>query len=92
MKRLVEREGSESRVNLCRMSLITENLAIAADDPACRDPILEKVVNEIYTVTGKDDPLDFIEVANMFVEGNMDGAVMDTLYRGFIILLSKAGL
>ncbi|BCS24060.1 uncharacterized protein APUU_40504A [Aspergillus puulaauensis] len=84
MKRLVEREGSESRVNLCRMSLITENLAIAADDSACRSPILEKVVSEIYTVTGQDDPLDFIEVANMFIDGNMDGAVMDTLYRGFI--------
>lgn len=38
--RTERRRGSEA--NLCRMSLITENLAIAVDDPRCRNAILCK--------------------------------------------------
>ena len=47
----MERRGSEA--NLCRVSLITENLAIATDDPQCRNAILHKMMHEIWTSAGR---------------------------------------
>lgn len=89
-KHRLERGGSDT--NLCRMSLITENLAIAAEDPRCRDAILEKMVDEMWAAAGEDEELDFTEIAIMFAEDDVDADVMEALREGFNILLSKKGL
>ncbi|KAJ5245120.1 hypothetical protein N7489_005216 [Penicillium chrysogenum] len=87
----MERRGSEA--NLCRMSLITENLAIAVDDPRCRSAILRKMVQEIWAVAeGGGQQLDFTDLADMFAESNVDVVVMESLHRAFNTLLSKKGL
>lgn len=90
--RMERRGGSEANYNLCRMSLITENLAIAVNAPQCRDAVLHKMVHEIWAVAGRGEQLDYTEIADMFAEGNLDDMVMETLHRGFNILLSKEGL
>lgn len=78
-----------SKANLCRVSLVTENLAIAVDDPRCRNAILRKMVHEIWTAAGggEQEP-DFTDLAEMFAESNVDAVVMETLHRGFNTLLS----
>lgn len=78
--------------NLCRMSLITDNLAIAAHDPRCRNGIIRKMVNEIWAAAGRREELDFTDLAIMFAESNVDMAVMETLSKGFDALLSREGL
>ncbi|KAF2457386.1 hypothetical protein BDY21DRAFT_385712 [Lineolata rhizophorae] len=90
MARLRVERGRSSDINLCRMSLITDNLAIAAEDPQCRNEILRKLVHEIWTAVGQGKEPDFTEVADMFVESNLDITVMETLSKGFCDLLSKA--
>lgn len=84
--------SSESGASLCRMSLITENLFIAVNDPACRNDILRKVVAEIWIAAGKGEPPDIRELAAMFVEDNVEDGVMDILCLGFKTLLEKEGL
>ncbi|KAJ6045068.1 uncharacterized protein N7446_003270 [Penicillium canescens] len=88
--RMERRRGSEA--NLCRASLITENLAIAVDDPRCRNAILRKMVHEIWTAAGGGEQPDFTDLADMFTESNMDIVLMETLHRGFNTLLSKKKL
>ncbi|KAJ5765959.1 uncharacterized protein N7511_003575 [Penicillium nucicola] len=85
------REGG-SEVNLCRMSLIAENLAIAVDQPRCRNGILRKLLQEIWNITELSEQLDLMELAEMFAEGNVDTEVIDSLQSGFIALLGKKGL
>ncbi len=83
--------GSEA--NLCRMSLITENLAIAADNPRCRNAIVRKIVHEIWAVAGRNmKDLDFMSLVELFAEGNVENAVMDILREGLDTLLSREGL
>lgn len=84
-----------SGISLCRMSLITENLAIAAHNPQCRSGILRKMLSEIWAAVEQDGPkLTLPDLANMFAEHNVsvDIMVMETLRRGFDALLSKEGL
>jgi hypothetical protein len=78
--------------NLCQMSLITDNLAIAADNPQCMAGILRKLVGEIWAVVGQDRQLDITELAIMFADDNVDSAVLEALRKDFDILLSKEGL
>jgi hypothetical protein len=87
-----ERRQGGPNANFCRMSLITDNLAIAACDPRCRNPILRKIVQEIWAVTGYSPKPDFTDLANMFVGENVDGVVLDMLRRGLNVLMSKEGL
>lgn len=87
-KHCIERRGG-CDLNLCRMSLITENLAIAADGPRCRNEILRKMVDEIWTAAGQSEKLDFIDLAEMFADCNVDAGIMETLHKGFHILLSR---
>lgn len=84
--------GRGSGANLCRMSLITDNLAIAAHDPRCRDAILREMVQKIWTAAGQSVELSFMGLATMFAEGNADAVVMETLRKGFDALLAKEGL
>ncbi|KAJ5931518.1 hypothetical protein N7516_006007 [Penicillium verrucosum] len=88
--RMERRRGSEA--NLCRMSLITENLAIAVDDPRCRSAILRKMVQEIWAVAERGGQLDFTDLADMFAESNVDIVMMESLHKAFNTLLSKKGL
>ncbi|CRG92584.1 hypothetical protein PISL3812_09646 [Talaromyces islandicus] len=82
----------DCEINLCRMSLITENLAIAAENPPQRNPILEKLVGEAWVAAGQEKELDYLDVARSFSDGEVNGEVMDKLKKGFHILLSKEGL
>lgn len=84
--------GRGSGTNLCRMSLITDNLAIAAHDPRCRDAIVREMVKKIWTAAGQSAELSFMDLTTMFAEGNVDVVVMETLSKGFGALLSKEGL
>ncbi|BCR90904.1 uncharacterized protein ACHE_60790A [Aspergillus chevalieri] len=87
----VERRGG-SEANFCRMSLITENLAIAVNAPQCRNGILRKMVHEIWAAVGQDEQLDFEDLIDMLAKSNVADMVMEMLHRGFHILLSKEGL
>ena len=84
------RRGSDT--NPCRISLITDNLAIAAHDPRCRNAILRKMVREIWAAAGQGRELDFTGLANTFAERNVDILVVETLRKGFNALVSKEGL
>ncbi|CAL5872047.1 uncharacterized protein PFLUO_LOCUS6304 [Penicillium psychrofluorescens] len=88
--RVERRPGSET--NICRMSLVAENLAIAAENPPRRSAILQKMVEEIWATAGEGEEPDFIDLANMFAENKVDVLVMERLEKGFHILLSKEGL
>jgi hypothetical protein len=63
--------------------LITDNLAIAARDPRCRNGILEKVIHEISVIVGPTVDLNFFDMAARLGEGEMDKATMETLKCGF---------
>ncbi|KAI0399442.1 hypothetical protein F4802DRAFT_589477 [Xylaria palmicola] len=85
-------EGGDSNVALCRMSLITENLAIAANNPQCRSEIVRKVAREIWNRAGRDGELDFAALATAFAENNVDVSMMNALQTGFNALLEEEGL
>ncbi|KAJ2902126.1 hypothetical protein MKZ38_001035 [Zalerion maritima] len=92
MARRLAEAGRASEARLCRMSLVAHNLAIAADDPHCRNGILRKMVDEIWAAAGDDGEVNLIDLAPMFAENNVDAAVMERLRKGFGILLSREGL
>jgi len=84
--------GLNSKAELCRISLISENLAIAANDPPCRNEILKKVVGEMWKIVRPGERLDFFELVGKFAEGNVEDSLLETLSDGFKALLSKEGL
>lgn len=88
---LMAEHRADGHPNFCRMSLITDNLAIAAHDPSCRNAILQKMVEGIWNVLEKDGP-GFTELASAFVEGDVDDDLKLELKSGFDILISKEGL
>lgn len=92
MLRYCADRSHDGNANFCRMSLITENLAIAANNPQCTDGILGKIVGEIWAAVGQDRQLDVTELAIMFADDDVDSTVLETLRKGFAILLSKKGL
>lgn len=55
--RMERRGGSEE--NLCRMSLVRDNLAIVVNNPVCRNGIMCKMVREIEAAAGQYQQLDF---------------------------------
>jgi hypothetical protein len=79
----------EGSVDCCRMSLITEILAIAADDPRCRGQIMRKVVREVWNRAGNNKEVDFAGLVRMFAENNVDSSTMSTLHRGFTTLIAE---
>jgi len=94
---MMEKHGAETRlgsnINICRISLITENLAIAAHNPQCRSGILRKMLSEIWAAAERHRPeLTLTDLANMFIKYSVNSTVMGTLRRGFNALLSKKGL
>ncbi|TPX08709.1 uncharacterized protein E0L32_009898 [Thyridium curvatum] len=84
--------GHSPGPNFCRMSLVTDNLAIAADNPRCRDAILRKMVHEIWVAAGEDSEPQFLDLVEMFADEDVDVAVLETLRHGFAALLTKEGL
>ncbi|KAI0517611.1 hypothetical protein F5B22DRAFT_603507 [Xylaria bambusicola] len=83
---------SDCAADLCRMSLITDNLSIAADDPKCRTQIVFKVVEEVWERAGKGRGLDLEQLIAAFAENKVDVSVMDALHGGFNALLKEEGL
>ena len=79
---------AEGHPNFCRMSLFTDNLAIAAHDPSCRNGILQKMVEERWAALGKIEP-GFTEISSAFVEGNVDDDLKQALKSGIDTRLSK---
>ena len=73
------------------MSWITDNLAIAAHDPSCRDAILQNMVEETRNVLGKYGP-EFTELTSAFVKGDFEDDLNLELKSGFDILISKEAL
>ena len=88
---LVAGSRGDGAPNFCRMSLVTDNLAIAAQDPVCRTSILRKILQEIWAGAGEDGPC-IMELADLFVEGNVDDDLRGKLKTGFEVLLTKEGL
>ncbi|KAJ2984770.1 hypothetical protein NUW58_g5889 [Xylaria curta] len=89
---IAKNRRDDGSVDLCRMSLITDNLSIAAEDPRCRSEILRKVAQEIWDRAGQDSELDFAELVTTFAENNVDVSVMNVLQTGFNALLIEEGL
>lgn len=81
----------DGQPNFCRMSLITDNLAIAASDPACRGQILRKLVEEVWNVRGVEGPT-YLELTRMFTKGDLGDALKVGLKAGFEAILAKEGL
>ena len=84
--------SSPSTSNLCRMSVVTENLAIAARDPACRTEILRKIVSEMSQAADGDWEGDVLELARAFAEGIVSEIDMGGLQNWFEHLIFKEGL
>jgi len=95
--RLMARHRAEqtprSTAHLCRMSLVTENLAIAAREPTCRDGILRKLLREIWRITGQEggDNLYF-DLVRRFADGSVGDSELLALRGGFNSLLVEEGL
>ncbi|KAI0544836.1 hypothetical protein F4679DRAFT_600305 [Xylaria curta] len=85
-------QRDDNSVDLCRMSLITDNLFIAVEDPRCRSKILCKVTREIWNRAGRGSELDFAELVATFAENNVDVSVMNALQMGLNALLIEEGV
>ncbi|KAI1735056.1 hypothetical protein F4680DRAFT_461952 [Xylaria scruposa] len=85
-------QRDDNSVDLCRMSLITDNLLIAVEDPRCRSEILRKVTREIWNRAGQGSELEFAELVAKFAENDVDVSVMSALQIGFNALLIEEGL
>ncbi|KAF3001623.1 hypothetical protein E8E14_007760 [Neopestalotiopsis sp. 37M] len=81
--------SDESHTNLTRISLIAENLAIAAHHPECQAEIVEKIINEILAKSEGMRNKKFIDLVIMAVDGNMDKSIIDDLRKGFGKLLES---
>ncbi|KAK7416713.1 hypothetical protein QQX98_005039 [Neonectria punicea] len=78
--------------NITRMSLIIENLAIAAQDPQCRNDILQKFIEEIAMVFDGKVDLNFMDLVNEFASGLVRDDTIQTLTSGLETLLMKDDL
>lgn len=87
-----DNDNSNGSAELCRMSLITDNLATAADDPQYRTDIVLKVAEEAWDRARHDREWDSAEFVAMFAEDRVDASVMDALHEGFDALLMEEGL
>ena len=97
------RAASAARVS--RRSLVSENLAIAASDPVCRSRILDKIVSEMWeaykdglsdTASSVDDSESetdlyptFYDIAQLYLEDEVDDCLLDRLQAAFKALLLK---
>ncbi|KAM0417184.1 hypothetical protein ACHAPT_012821 [Fusarium lateritium] len=77
---------------ITRMSLMTENLAIAAQDPQCRNDIIRKLVEAIAETSDGKVALDFMDLVNGFASGSIGADTIQALKRGMTTLLSRDGL
>ncbi|KAF7544173.1 hypothetical protein G7Z17_g10163 [Cylindrodendrum hubeiense] len=84
--------NAEPDENITRMSLITENLAIAAEDPQCRNDILRKFIEEIAVVFDGKVDLNFMDLVNDFASETVNDDTIQTLKSGLEILLGRDDL
>ncbi|KAI0109579.1 hypothetical protein GGR51DRAFT_512001 [Nemania sp. FL0031] len=82
----------DNSVDLCRMSLITDNLLIAAEDPPGQAEILRNISQNVWARAGQDSEFDFGKLVTMFAEDNVDVSVMKALQIGFNTLLLEEAL
>jgi hypothetical protein len=66
-----------SNTGLTRISLITDNSAIAIRDPRCRKGILEKGILEISKIVEPTVDLDFFDIGTRLGEDTADEAAME---------------
>ncbi|KAK7428332.1 hypothetical protein QQZ08_005229 [Neonectria magnoliae] len=83
---------AEPDENITRMSLITENLAIAAQDPQCRNDVLRKFIEEIAVLFDGKVDLNFMDLVNDFASDTVSDDTIQTLKSGVEILLMKDDL
>lgn len=81
--------ATECHTDLTRVSLIAENLDIAASAPECRDHIVQKLINEILAKSEGMGDTKFIDLVDMAADGNMDKSIIDNLRKGFEKLLES---
>lgn len=77
---------------ITRMSLVIENLVIAADEPQSRNEILRKIVNEMEEVSEAEGELDFMDLVDDFASGSVDGDTLQALKDGMKVLLMAEDL
>ncbi|KAK7419039.1 hypothetical protein QQX98_003541 [Neonectria punicea] len=78
--------------DITRQNLITQNLAIAASNPACLSGILRKVTKEILKALGKKNRrsyllLEYMDIEEGLAKGELDESVLEDLKAGFENLL-----
>ncbi|KAL4908360.1 kinase-like domain-containing protein [Aspergillus multicolor] len=82
--------------NICRMSLINDNLAAAVWDPVYRGEILSKLVRECWLIQGCEEDYRFEGEMGAFLVGDEvdedDPLSIEHLKQGFLMLLAEEGL
>ncbi|KAI0873460.1 hypothetical protein GGS24DRAFT_463498 [Hypoxylon argillaceum] len=89
---IAEGQRDDSSADLCRISLITDNLSIAVDEPHCRGEIVDKFLHEMWKRGGQGGEFYHNEVITKMAENNVDDSVMNALRIGFDALLKEEGL
>ncbi|KAH8169164.1 phosphotransferase enzyme family protein [Sarocladium implicatum] len=84
----VNSEGN--KIDSVSISLIAENLAIAAREPVCRHGILEKMVTEIARITNGQFEMDLLDLAAKMTDGDLGEEVLEALRTGFLEMVEKA--
>lgn len=84
---MLKARGASESIDSTRMSLIAENLRIAACSPMCRIHILIKMVGGIFGIKGDEAILKCFDLVNGFAEDKVDESEFSALKDGFKKLL-----
>ncbi|SPO01769.1 uncharacterized protein DNG_04442 [Cephalotrichum gorgonifer] len=71
-----------------RVSLVADNLYLAARDPATTDHILLYMVEKIAAVSSADIDLDFFDIVNDLGDGTLVDEIKDALHDAFMSLFT----
>ncbi|KAL6399268.1 RpsD [Ilyonectria robusta] len=84
---MLKARGTTESIDTTRMSLIAENLRIAAYSPACRIHILIKMVGGIFGTEGDEALRKCCDLVNAFAEDKVDESELAAMKDGFKKLL-----
>ncbi|CAI6092166.1 unnamed protein product [Clonostachys chloroleuca] len=87
MSEFCERDAG---INLTKISLITQNLMIAAGDPMCRLGIVDNILEKISLALELAVPLNFLDLDEAFADDSITDEVRATLERGMKKLFQDA--
>ncbi|KAH7000431.1 hypothetical protein EDB80DRAFT_866450 [Ilyonectria destructans] len=87
---MLKARGASESIDTTRMSLIAENLCIAACSPACRIHILIKMVGGIFGIKRDEAILKCFDLVNGFAEDKVDESELAALKDGFKKLLEMS--